>query len=168
MQKFKRIIHKIGINPVIDPPEAVLKKIFERAGRTKGPIPVCGRLNGAEFVQTLIKYGGAWRLYINGQMLRSSGSKVGDIVNIEIDFDPESREISMPPKLRIALSKDKNAKTEFNKLPPSRKREIFRYLSSLKTAESVDRNVERVLLHLNDQDVPTLHGLMRKNRKRDV
>jgi hypothetical protein len=62
MQKFSATIYKIGINPVVDPPDGVMTAIFAAAGRRKGPIPVRGRLNGAEFVQTLVRYRGAWRL----------------------------------------------------------------------------------------------------------
>jgi len=60
MLSFSAKIYIISkINPVVDVSEDVLRTIFEQAGRSKGPIPVRGRLNGAEFIQTLIKYEGA-------------------------------------------------------------------------------------------------------------
>ena len=46
-QRFKANIYKIGINPVVDPPDKILRAIFTQAGKNKGPIPVRGRLNGA-------------------------------------------------------------------------------------------------------------------------
>ena len=103
MVKFASKIYKIGINPVIDPPDDVLNALFLQAGKSTGPIPVRGRVNGAEFTQTLIKYSGAWRLYINGPMLKSSGLNVGDAAEIEIEFDPRPREVPMPKQLAAAL-----------------------------------------------------------------
>ena len=164
MVKFTRTIYKIGINPVVDPPDDVLNAIFEQARRSKGPIPVCGLVNGAEFIQTLIKYQGAWRLYINGPMLKASGLKVGDTANVEIEFDPRPRETPVPPTFAKALKQDTIAKAEYEKLSPSRKKEILRYLGFLKSEESLDRNIERVLAHLRDEEAETLHGLMRKKK----
>ncbi|HLA94342.1 MAG TPA: hypothetical protein VK612_01380 [Pyrinomonadaceae bacterium] len=63
MAEFSQKIYKIGINPVVDPPNEILKAIFKQAGRSTGPIPIHGKLNGAEFTQTLVKYKGKWRLY---------------------------------------------------------------------------------------------------------
>ena len=72
MNSFSAKIYIISkINPVVDLPDDVLSAIFAQAGRSKGPIPVRGRLNGAEFIQTLIKYEGAWRLYLNGPMRKA-------------------------------------------------------------------------------------------------
>ena len=154
-------IEKIGINPVIDPPDDVLRSIFEQAGKSKGPIPVCGKLNGAKFLQTLVKYQGAWRLYVNGPMLNSSRLKVGDIAEVELQFDPRPREVPMPEKLETALKKNRNARRIFEDLAPSRQKEILRYLGSLRSAESIQRNVDRVIAQLCG-DGPDAPVFMRK------
>lgn len=146
--KFKAEIYKIGINPVVDPPDSVLEAVFDQAGKSKGSIPVCGVLNGAPFTQTLVRFAGEWRLYINGEMLSASGLKVGDVANIEIEYDPRPRDVAMPAELADALQKDKLARLAFEKLNPSRKKEISRYIGSLKSAEARARNVERVLKQL--------------------
>ncbi len=164
MLKFSATIFKIGINPVVDPPGDVLDVIFKQAGKSKGPIPVRGTINGAEFIQTLVKYQGAWRLYINGEMLKDSKTELGDTVTIEIEFDPRPRETPMPPKLTKALKKDKIASAAFESLSPSRQKEICRYINYLKSEDAVDRNVESVLMHLRGEDAPTLHALMRKTK----
>jgi hypothetical protein len=162
MAKFSSKIYKIGINPVVDPPDEALTAVFKQAGRSKGAIPVRGRLDGAEFIQTLVKYQGAWRLYINGEMLKSSGLRVGDTATVEMAFDPRSREAPVPPKFARVLLADKSAKAEFDALSPSRQKEILRYLGSLKTEESLDRNIERTLKHLRGEKTDALHAMMRK------
>lgn len=164
MQKFSAKIYKIGVNPVVDPPDNLLNSIFEQVGRSKSPIPVRGLLNGAEFIQTLVKYQGSWRLYINGEMLKASGLKVGDTAHVEIEFDSRSREVPVPKRFADALKNDTQAKTAYEKLSPSRQKEILRYLGFLKTDESLVKNVKRVISHLRGNDAPTLHGLMRRDR----
>lgn len=161
MQRFSAEIYKIGINPVVDPPDDVLNAIFEQAAKDKGPIPIRGVLNGAPFIQTLVRYAGAWRLYINGPMLKDSGLAVGDIARVEIEFDARPREVPMPPKLQAAFRNSVAARKAFEILPPSRQKEILRYIGSLKSADSIERNVARVISQLsgNDDEPP---AFMRK------
>lgn len=160
--KFSAEIYKISINPVVDPSDKVLSAIFRQAGKDKGPIPVRGTLNGAEFIQTLVKFQGSWRLYINGKMLADSGLAVGDRATIEIDFDPRPRKVPISSALAAALKNDKKAKTAFENLSTSRQKEIMRYLHLLKSEETVKKNVERVIKHLRDEPTDAQHALMRK------
>ena len=150
MLKFQFQIYKLGINPVVDPPTEVLGSLFKASQKSKGPIPVCGTLNGTEFTQTLVKYGGKWRLYINGPMMKSAGLKVGDVAVVEIEFDPRPRDVPMPRALAAALKTNRRAAEAFDKLTPSRQKEIFRYIGSLRSAEAIARNVERVLNQLRE------------------
>jgi len=145
MQKFKAKIEIIGINPYVHLPDKVLNKIFKQAGRDKGNIPVKGTVNNKIYKQTLVKYSGAWRLYINTTMLKNSPKRIGEIVTLTAEFDPVKRVIEPHPKFVKALKNNKEAKTIFEHLRPSLKLEIVRYLSHLKTEESVDRNVLKAI-----------------------
>jgi hypothetical protein len=145
---FSSRIFKISINPVVNVPERVLKELFKQAGKTKGPIPVKGKLNGKPFIQTVVKYQGAWRLYLNTPMRQSAGIDEGDMARVEIDFDSKPRVTHMHPKLKALLSKNKKAKKVFEKLSPYRQKEISRYLNSLKSDEAVRKNMEKVMKHL--------------------
>lgn len=166
MVTFSAKIYKIGINPVVDPPNDVLKSIFEQASKSSGPVPVRGKINGKEFLQTLVKYQGAWRLYINGPMLKASGLDVGNVAVIEIDFDPRPREEPMPPKLNGEFRKNPAARKAFELLPPSRRKEILRYINSLKSDDTIERNVASVISQLagSDDEPP---AFMRKRDRRD-
>lgn len=161
MVKFRSKIYVIGINPVVDPPERVLRSILAEAGKDKGPIPVRGTINGAEFVQTLVKYAGAWRLYINGIMLKDSGTALGERIEVEIEFDPRPRDVPMNVELAAALKANKTAKRAFESLAPSRQKEILRYIGSLKSIDTIAKNVDRVISQLSgsDEDPP---AFMRK------
>jgi hypothetical protein len=54
MKSFSAKILKLGINPYVDIPEKLLHDLFRQAGRTKGTLPVRGKLNGNKFKQTVV------------------------------------------------------------------------------------------------------------------
>ena len=148
MLSFKAKIEIIGINPYVLLPQKVLLSLFKQAGKDKGAIPVKGKIEGHDFVQNLVKYSGKWRLYLNTPMRKASNKDVGDRAIIEIGFDPAERIIPMHAKLQKALKENVKAKKVFNKLAPSRQKEITRYINSLKTEVSIDRNIKKVLSFL--------------------
>jgi hypothetical protein len=143
--KFSAEIQIIGVNPFVFLPDTVLVSIFREANKDKGKIPVKMKIDGHEFIQTLIKYSGHWRLYLNTPMRKMAKKEVGDTANFEIAFDPEERVIPMHPKLIKALKESPEAQGIFDSLRPSLKLEIVRYISFLKTEESIDKNVLRAV-----------------------
>ena len=160
MKSFSATIAKIGINPYVSLPEDVLDELFVQAGKCKGPIPVRGTINGKKFIQTLVRYQDAWRLYINGEMRHAAKVDVGDETHIKIEYDPQPRIESMPTKFMNALSKNKAAKTAFEKLTPSRQKEMLRYLNSMKTETSLERNIEKIIQQLLGEKPKGLHHLL--------
>lgn len=148
MITFSAKIFIIGINPYVLLPAAALKEIFKQAGSDKGAIPVKGTIDGHPFLQNLVKYSAKWRLYLNTPMRKAAGKDVGDTAVFELSFDPEPRVTDMPPALQTALDKNKKAKTAFERLSPSYRKEIMRYINNLKTEESINRNVAKAINHL--------------------
>lgn len=142
---FSATIEIIGVNPYVYLPETVLQAIFKQAGKDKGKIPVQMKIDGHAFPQTLIKYSGHWRLYLNTPMRKAAKKEVGDTAVFEVFFDPKPREIPMHAALKKALAANKQAATVFENSRPSLKLEIVRYISQLKTAESIERNVARAI-----------------------
>jgi hypothetical protein len=149
MPSFSSIIQIIGANPYVSLPDKILHLIFNKSGKYKGPIPVSGKLNEKEYRQTLVKYAGEWRLYINTTMLKNSPKRIGEKIKLSIDFDPADRSIKAPPKFLSALKNNRIAKERFEKLAPSRKKEIIRYLANLKTEKSLERNIVIAIKFLN-------------------
>lgn len=122
-----------------------MQAIFKMAGKDKGPIPICGTVNGKPYQQTLVKYGGAWRLYINTAMLKNSPQHVGSSIAITVTYDPESRAVQPPEAFVKALAANAPAQTVFDALPASRRLEIVRYLARLKTAQALEKNIQKAL-----------------------
>jgi Domain of unknown function (DUF1905)/Bacteriocin-protection, YdeI or OmpD-Associated len=147
-KSFSAKIGIIGVNPFVFIPGPVLRKLFSESRRHKSPIPVRGTINGNNFIQTLVKFRGKWRLYLNTPMRKQAGIDTGEVASIQIEFDPDPRVVSMHPKLKTALAQNKKAKAVFANLAPYRKKEIVRYISALKSEESVDRNVFKAIQHL--------------------
>jgi hypothetical protein len=145
MDSFSAEIEIIGINPFVFVPDDILHNIFQQAGKDKGSIPINGTINGKPYKQTLVKYSGDWRLYINTTMLKNSPKRIGDMIEITIKFDPESREITPPDCFIKALTESEEAKIVFDGLPASRKLEIVRYLARLKTEEVLEKNITRAI-----------------------
>ena len=148
MLKFKAKIEIIGVNPFVFLPERVLQEVFTQAGKNKGKIPVKMKIDGHEFTQTLIKWSGAWRLYLNTPMRKAAKKDVGDVAIFEIAYDPIERVIPMHPKFEKALLQNKEAKKIFDSLRPSLQLEINRYFGYLKAESSVDRNVAKAIQFL--------------------
>ncbi|MET3532227.1 hypothetical protein DRF59_13820 [Chryseobacterium flavum] len=150
-RNFTAILEIIGINPFVFIPENVLEQIFHDSGRTKSPIPVKGTVNGKEFKQNLMKYLGEWRLYINLMMLEKSPRRIGEVIEIVLEYDGSDRSISIHPKLELAIKQSSVASANFEKLIPSRKQELIRYINNLKTEAAIERNIEKIIRHLHGE-----------------
>lgn len=148
---FTARLEIIGINPFVFIPEEILKEIFEVSGRNKSPIPVKGTVNGKEYTQNLMKYLGEWRLYINMMMLKDSPKRVGEIIEICVEYDDADRTISIHPQLDKAIRESSVALKNFESLIPSRRSELIKYINNLKTEESIQRNIEKIIRHLHGE-----------------
>src|SRR5918997_132167 len=90
---FSARIDIIGVNPFVYIPEDVLETLFKHAGKHKGKIPVKMKIDGHAFTQTLVKYSGHWRLYLNIPMRKAAGKEAGDVATFEVEYDAEERNI---------------------------------------------------------------------------
>lgn len=145
MHKFNAKLEIIGINPFVFVSDIILNELFGQAGKDKGPIPICGSVNGKKYLQTLVKYRGEWRLYVNTTMLENSPDRIGEMLEVTLAFDPSERTVEPHPKLMKALNENPEAKKVFDALPTSRRREIIKYISFLKTEKSIEKNVVRAI-----------------------
>ena len=164
-QIFSAKVRKIDINPYVQVPADIILKLQQDAKKEKGPIPVKGTLQGKPFSTTVVRFRGMWRLYLNTPMRRDAHVEVGDQVTVGVRFDGAPRTVAAPHKFTLALSKNKRAKEAFEKLAPSRQREILRYLNSLKQPETLERNIEKVVQFLQGQPVEGLVAVTRAKRR---
>ena len=71
-------------------------------------------------------------------MLKNSPTRIGELIEVEVQFDPSDRTIKPHPKLIKALANNQAAKDVFESLSPSKQKEIVRYISNLKKEESIE------------------------------
>jgi len=146
-QKFSAKIYKVGINSCVDVPERVSKAFGKR-----GYVPVEGKLNGHQIRATLVpKGGGCHRLYINGEMRRAAGVATGDKVNLVLWIDTKSREIPVPEDLAEALRATRGTLEAFEKLSPSHRRELLKWVLDAKRSETRERRIRRTVDHVLQQ-----------------
>jgi hypothetical protein len=91
---------------------------------------------------------GAFYLYLHGDVRKASRTKVGDRVDVELSFDSAYRGGPMHPMpawFRTPLHENSKALIAWNALIPSRKKELLRYFSRLKSPEARARNLQRAL-----------------------
>ncbi|WP_312769822.1 YdeI/OmpD-associated family protein [Epilithonimonas sp.] len=150
-KKFSAKLDIIGINPFVFVPEKILNTIFEISGKNKSPIAVKGKVNGVAFTQTLVKYSGEWRLYVNLKMLENSPKRIGETIEVEIEFDESERQELIHPKLEKAIYDNPIISKNFENLNPSHKKELIRYINNLKTEKSIDNNIAKIIRHLNGE-----------------
>ncbi len=147
--RFRAVIGIEGINPYV-------LVSARRAARLhpgwRRPMPVRVRVNSQPeklWRINLMPVGdGSFYLYLHGDVRKASGSKVGDAVTVEVEFDKEYRggpAHPMPPWFRQALEQNGLAKQAWRELVPSRKKEILRYFAGLKSAETQARNLQRAI-----------------------
>ena len=148
---FTAALEIIGINPFVFIPEEILEEIFEQSGKSKSPIAVKGTVNGKEFKQNLMKYLGEWRLYINLTMLKNSPKRIGEIIEIVLEYDDADRSLTIHPQLERAIKESAVATKNFEKLIPSRRNELIRYINHLKTEAGIQKNIEKIIRHLHGE-----------------
>ena len=120
------------------------------------PMPVRIRVNGkpqAPWRINMMPVGdGSFYLYLHAEVRKASVSKVGDVVELELEFDNDYRSgpaHPMPPAFSAALEKNPVAQQAWDALIPSLQKEILRYFHQVKSAEAKARHLERAMYVLS-------------------
>jgi hypothetical protein len=116
------------------------------------PMPVKIRVNGEPATGWRINMmpvgDGGFFLYLHAHVREASGTKVGDIVTLTVEFDEAYRSGPvgrMPRGLSAELKRNPAARKGWKALPPSRQKEVLRYLARLKSPEAQQRNVRKAV-----------------------
>lgn len=135
------------------------KKAKELKSPWKKSMPVLIRINGEPkkwWKINMMPVGdGSFYLYLHGDVRKASKTKVGDQVEVEIKFDEEYKngpQHAVPDWFSEALKKNKLAQKNWEKLIPSRQKEILRYFSWLKSDEAKMRNLEKAIKVLSGEE----------------
>jgi hypothetical protein len=131
----------VVINPLVDVPARISRE-FDR----RGYVPVTAVLGKKSFAVNLVpRGGGRHRLCLNQPMRNAAGRETGERVKIALALDTASRVLKTPADLARAL-RAKGQWARFGKLRPSHRKEIIRWVSQAKAAETRARRIARVLV----------------------
>jgi len=151
--RFRAVIEITGVNPYV---LVSARRVARLRKAWRKPLPVCVRVNGQParpWRINLMPVGdGSFRLYLHGDVRKASGTKVGDTVCVEVAFDPAYRSgpaHPIPSWFRAALDRNSGARRAWERLIPSRQKEILRYFASLKTPAARERNLRRAIMVLS-------------------
>ena len=142
-----------GINPFVEVSASRAAAI--KPGWRK-PLPVFVRLNGkppdAHRINLMPAGGGAFYLYLNNIIRTQASVSVGDRVWVSLEFDSSYRDgpqHPMPRWFQTPLKQNPQAFQNWNKLIPSRRKEVLRYFAQLKSPEARERNLARAIRALS-------------------
>lgn len=147
--EFKATIELRGYNPYI---AVSAEQAAAIAPGWRRPIPVLVQLNGGPTPPWRINMmpvgDGSFYLYLDNRIRKPTKTAVGDEVIVTLGFDADYRggpAQDMPDDLTAALLGNTVAASNWEKLSPSRKKEVLRYLARLQSPAVRQSNMERLL-----------------------
>lgn len=154
--RFKAVMEIYNGNPYI------LMSVKRANALKKGwkkPMPVIVKINGKPKegwkINMMPRGDGSFYLYLHGYVREASKTGVGDKVDVDVVFDEDYRSgpiHEMPVWFREALNGNSKARGAWEELIPSRKKEILRYFSWLKSDDAKKRNLEKVMHVLSGKE----------------
>ncbi len=147
---FSATVKMRGINPFVLV-SAARATALKAGWRKPLPVLVLVRVNGkpakAWRINMMPAGDGSFYLYLHGDVRNASETAVVDRVRVAIEFDAKYRggRQPMPRWFKEALAANPRAKQNWTALTPSRKKEVLRYLSRLRSEKARNRNLARAL-----------------------
>jgi hypothetical protein len=105
--------------------------------------PVAGTINGHEFRGRLAVYGGQTVLGLTKAFRAQLGIEIGDQLDVVMDRDDAPREVDVPPALQAVLDGDEVARSAYEKLSFTHRREYAQWIAEAKREETRDRRAAR-------------------------
>jgi hypothetical protein len=167
--KFYSEIAIIGVNPyvLIDAHNAALL-----CPNWRKPLPVGVRIDekpkDPHHINLMPVGDGSFFLYLNSEIRGISGTKVGDTVLVEVEFNATYKAgpaHPMPRWFSGALDENQRAKKTWADLPPSRKKEVLRHFAKLKTPKAREKNLLRAVSALSDEKTRFLGRHWKSNKE---
>ena len=123
---------------MLDVPETVSRTLGQR-----GRVPVRASVNGVAFTSSLMPTAeGGHCLGVTKAQLREAGAAQGDAVQVELALDTTPRVITPPDDFARALQAAPEARSVFEGLSYTHRREYVRWIESAKREATRQRRVE--------------------------
>jgi hypothetical protein len=164
---FLATIYKIWIMRHVSVPDDVAATLIREMRRADGDasqvtkggkdaapkhIPVVATVNRVSVQTTLVPAGGGkYRLALSTELRKAGGADTGDVIGVELRFDPNSREVAVPAEYAAGIARNAVARKEFERLPPGHKRQLARFYMKAKSEAARERAIEKTIDHLRER-----------------
>ena len=145
---FSGKIYKVGIIRYVDVPEEVSRELGDGAAH----VAVAGEVEGVGIRTMMVSRGkGCYRIAIHGDIRKKLKVDAGAVLEIAVRRDEESREPVLPPAFVLALRNAPKAQKEFRSMTTALRRQIVRYLTSVKQQSTLERRVAGFVRRLEER-----------------
>ena len=145
MERFKAIL---GGEEGEAPAVALPFDAKERFGKARAPVR--GTVNGTAYRTTVAVYGGVYLIGFKRELRERAGIEIGDEVEVTVELDEEPRTVELPPALMEALDGDDQARSAFEGLAYSHRREYAEWIAEAKRDDTRERRVAATLERLRE------------------
>jgi Bacteriocin-protection, YdeI or OmpD-Associated/Domain of unknown function (DUF1905) len=129
----------------------VPQEVVEALGGGRRPA-VTITINGHSWKSRVAIMRGRYLLGLSNANRKAAGVVTGDEVEVEVEIDAAPRVVVEPADFARALDADPVARTAYDRLSYSRKREHVRAIESAKKPETRIRLIEKALAMLRDRE----------------
>jgi hypothetical protein len=119
-------------------------------GGGRRTFPVRVTINGRAFPLRLVRMGGENMIGLSRAVREAAGVAPGDEAEVAVAADDAPREVAVPEALAAALAGDGAARTAFEALAPSHRKEFARWVGEAKRPATRDRRVAETLAMLRE------------------
>jgi Bacteriocin-protection, YdeI or OmpD-Associated/Domain of unknown function (DUF1905) len=107
--------------------------------------PVKATINGYTWRGSVTRMGGEFLLGLSRAVREAAGAEAGDTVELRLELDTEPREVELPQALADALASDDAARTAYERLAYTHRKEFARWVAEAKRDATRDRRVAQTL-----------------------
>ncbi len=125
------------------PPEAVA------ALGTQKRVKVKATLNGYSYRSTVAPYNGVFMLPLSAEHREAAGVQAGQEVQVTLELDTEPRVVEVPTDLAAALAAKRGARTAFDALSYTARKEHVRQVTDAKSPETRSRRIAKIVASLS-------------------
>jgi len=119
-------------------------EVVEGLGQGRRP-PVTVTIGGYTYRSTVGVMSGQFMLPLSAENRTAASVAAGDVVEVEVELDTRSREVSVPADFAEALSADAAARQAFDKLSNSHKQRWILSITSAKAKETRQRRISKAV-----------------------
>ena len=142
-KKFRAKLDKSGTGTLFEVPGTIVRALGDRKR-----LPVTVAINGHTYRTTVAVYGGRYFIGVSRDNRERAGVEAGQTITVTLAADSEPRTVRVPPDLAQAMRDAPKAKSFFDQLSFTHRREYVEWFTGAKRPETRTRRIERAIQDL--------------------